>query len=236
MEKKPTLFSYKGETLIILPGHLLDKNELIQRLRTIDFLAINSSYNKNDLVYIYEIALTYDNNKLKLYNKLKKDTEYYYARMNLQRRNNNDSNEKTYNFTPKKYFFSNEKKNNIIHNYDDKDEKDFTESSDSSSFCRRVLQFINNHKIDILEKLFYLFIIFSLDAFIKNFAKNHYFLGKLLMGFRNRVTPRRIILGFLFYYIVKYILNTLFYYLFGIGFLGIMYLIFKDKIKDFLNL
>ena len=70
MEKKPTLFSYKGETLIILPGHLLDKNELIQRLRTIDFLAINSYYNKNDLVYIYEIALTYDNNKLKLYNKL----------------------------------------------------------------------------------------------------------------------------------------------------------------------
>ena len=230
--EKPTLFSYKGESLIILPGNVLNKNELIERLRAMNFLSIDSSYNKDDLVYIYKIAINYDNNKLKIYNKLKKDTEYYYAKMNLQRKNNYSLNEKK--FTLKKYFFGSETKKEIQHNYEDEDEKDSRTSSGSSSFCRKVLQFINNHKIDILEKLFYLFIIFSLDIFIKNFAQNHYFLGKIIMRFRNRVNPRRIILGFFLYYIVKYILDSLFYYLFGIGFLGIMYLIFKDKIKDFL--
>ena len=61
------------------------------------------------------------------------------------------------------------------------------------------------------------------------------FLGKIIMPVRNVITPRRLIFGFLLFTVVKYILNMFFYYLFGFGVLTFMYLIFKDKITDFIN-
>ena len=232
MEKKPTFFTYNGETVIINPGSTLNNNELIERLLKMNFLSINSSYKRNDLIYIYDIALNYDNNKLKIFNKLKRDTEYSNLRRNLQKRNINDDSQSTFsNSSTKKYLIDGEIRNNRTrNNYEDEDNQD----TGSSSFCGKVLSFINNHKLEILEKIFYLIIIFSFDAFIKNFAKKHFILGKIINRITNRVTPRRIILGFLLFHIVKYILNTLFYYLFGFGFLTIMYIIFKDKIKEFL--
>ena len=232
MEKKPSFFTYKGETVIINPGSTLNNSELIERLLKMNFLSVNSSYKRNDLIYIYDIAINYDNNKFKIFNKLKKDTEYFNLRRNLQKRNLNDDSQSSFSDSnQKKYLIDGEIRNNRIrNNYEDEDNQD----SGSSSFCGKVLNFINNHKLEILEKLFYLIIIFSFDAFIKNFAKRHYFLGKIITRITSRVTPRRIVLGFLLYHVIKYILNTLFYYLFGFGFLTIMYIIFKDKIKEFL--
>lgn len=232
MEKKPSFFTYKGETVIINPGSTLNNSELIERLLKMNFLSVNSSYKRNDLIYIYDIAINYDNNKFKIFNKLKKDTEYFNLRRNLQKRNLNDDSQSSFSDSnQKKYLIDGEIRNNRIrNNYEDEDNQD----SGSSSFCGKVLNFINNHKLEILEKLFYLIIIFSFDAFIQNFAKNHYFLGKIINRITSRVTPRRIVLGFLLYHVIKYILNTLFYYLFGFGFLTIMYIIFKDKIKEFL--
>ena len=98
----------------------------------------------------------------------------------------------------------------------------------------KVLSFINAHKMEIIEKLFYLIAIFSLDAFIKDFSKKHYFLGKILTRFTNTITPRRLIAGYLIYYVIHYLLNVFFYYLFGFGILTIIYILFKDKIKEFL--
>jgi hypothetical protein len=232
MEKKPTFFTYNGETVIINPGSTLNNNELIERLLKMNFLSINSSYKRNDLIYIYDIALNYDNNKLKIFNKLKRDTEYSNLRRNLQKRNINEDSQNTFsNSSTKKYLIDGEIRNNRTrNNYEDEDNQD----TGSSSFCGKVLSFINNHKLEILEKIFYLIIIFSFDAFIKNFTKKHFILGKIITRITSRVTPRRIVLGFLLYHIIKYILNTLFYYLFGFGFLTIMYIIFKDKIKEFL--
>ena len=232
MEKKPSFFTYKGETVIINPGSTLNNSELIERLLKMNFLSVNSSYKRNDLIYIYDIAINYDNNKFKIFNRLKKDTEYFNLRRNLQKRNLNDDSQSSFSDSnQKKYLIDGEIRNNRIrNNYEDEDNQD----SGSSSFCGKALNFINNHKLEILEKIFYLIIIFSFDAFIKNFAKNHYFLGKIINRITSRVTPRRIVLGFLLYHVIKYILNTLFYYLFGFGFLTIMYIIFKDKIKEFL--
>ena len=232
MEKKPYYFSYKGETVIINPGSTLNNNELVERLLKMNFLSVNSSYRRNDLIYIYDIAINYDNNKLKIFNKLKKDTEYSNLRRNLQKRNINDDSQSSFNdSSTKKYIIDGEIKNNkTYYNNDDEDNTD----SGSSSICGKVLSFINNHKLEILEKIFYLIIIFSFDAFIKNFAKKHIILGTIINRFTNRINPKRIVLGFLLYHIIKYILNTLFYYLFGFGFLTIMYIIFKDKIKEFI--
>ena len=87
MNRKLTSFSYKGETVNIYPGNVLPKNELIIRLKEINFLSIDSSYEKNHLNYIYDIALNYDINKIKIFNRLKKDTEYFNSRNSLYKRN-----------------------------------------------------------------------------------------------------------------------------------------------------
>ena len=51
---------------------------------------------------------------------------------------------------------------------------------------------------------------------------------------RKIVTPRRLIVLYLIYTVVRYILDTFLYYLFGFGIIGLLFLIFKGKIKDFL--
>ena len=230
------IFSYKGEKVYIKPGNVLTKVELISRLNEMKF-PVDASFNKNLLVDIYESAINADNNKILIFNKLRKDTEYFKSKYNFQRKNINDEN-KINNLNTKKYFFNSYKDDTNNKNYyevkNDDDDQDSSISSENSSLCRKILKFINNHKIDIIEKVFYLVVIFSFDAFIKNFVKKNYILGKLLMPVRNVVTPKRLILGFLLYSFVKYILNMFFYYLFGFGILTVLYLIFKDKLKDYI--
>ena len=115
MEKKPTFFTYNGETVIINPGSTLNNNELIERLLKMNFLSINSSYKRNDLIYIYDIALNYDNNKLKIFNKLKRDTEYSNLRRNLQKRNINEDSQNTFsNSSTKKYLIDGEIRNMFL--------------------------------------------------------------------------------------------------------------------------
>ena len=89
----------------------------------------------------------------------------------------------------------------------DKQDNDDKNSSSSHSVLRKILQFLNNHKMDIHEKLLYLFLIFIFEAFLENFSRKHYFIGKILKPFRRTITPKRLILGFLLYTIVKYILR-----------------------------
>ena len=231
------IFNYKGENIYIKPGNALSKVELITRLNEMKF-PVDASFNKNLLVDIYDSAINADKNKLMIFNKLKKDTECYKSILNLQRKNiNNENKINTINTNTKKYFINSYNDNNNNNYYEDKndeDDQDSSSSSENSSLCRKILKFINNHRIDIIEKLFYLVVIFSFDAFLKNFVKNNYILGKILTPVRNVVTPKRLVLGFLFYWFVKYILNMFFYYLFGFGILTIIYLIFKDKLKDYI--
>ena len=226
MDNRRTRFSHNGETVDIYPGYLLPKNEIIARLKEMGFISVDSSYERKDLIYIYEIALNYDNNKIKIFNRLKKDTIYFESKNDLNKRNifNEDIS------------FDKDIKNNHINSYNsyNDDESDSNNESSNSSFCLKILRFINEHKIDILEKLFYLIIYFSIDSFLKNLAKSNFILGKIINYFRSKVTPRRALLGFLLYYIAKYVLNTLFIYLFGFGILTIIYILYKDKFNDFL--
>ena len=223
MNNKLTRFSYNGETVVIYSGNFFSKNELITRLKEMNFLSVDSSYEKRDLICIYDIALNHENNKIKIWNRLKKDTEYFKSKNDLFKKN-----------IYKDESFDRENKSNNIYNYDEDDESISDNGSYKSSFFLKILGFINAHKIDILEKLLYIIIYFSVDAFLKNIAKSNYILGKIINYFRSKVTPRRVLLGFLLYYIMKYILNTLFYFLFGIGILTLAYIIYKDQIKEFL--
>ena len=243
MEKKPTVFTYNGDAVIIFPGNYFRKEELILRLKQMKFLSVELPYNKSHLINLYDIAINYDENKLKIFNKLKNDTKIYNSRNNLQKNivnkethNNNISN----NSNKTKYFFSegNKVEKTTIDNNNDENKDDFSSSiyrpNESSSFCRKLLKFLNNHKMDIIEKLILLFLIFSADSYLKRFCENHLILGRLLMRVRNIITPKRIILAFLLYYILRYILNMFFYYLFGFGILTLLFLIFKDKIREFI--
>ena len=235
MEKKPTSFTYNGETVIIVPGNYLQKNELINRLNEMSFTSINSSYSKDILITIYEALLNLDKNKILIFNKLKKDTKYYISKNDSQRNEFIENQKKINVFAPRKYTASGEPDANSNNNDDDNDSMiSAMSSSESSSFCRKILSFLNNHKIDIIEKCIYILLIFGFDAFLKNFAQKHFIIGKILNYFRSVVTPKRMILGLLVYYIIKYILDMLLYYLFGFGILTLLFVMFKDKIKDFI--
>ena len=235
MEKKPTSFTYNGETVIIVPGNYLQKNELINRLNEMSFTSINSSYSKDILITIYEALLNLDKNKILIFNKLKKDTKYYISKNDSQRNEFIENPKKINIFAPRKYTASGEPDANSNNNNDDNDSMiSAMSSSESSSFCRKILSFLNNHKIDIIEKCIYILLIFGFDAFLKNFAQKHFIIGKILNYFRSVVTPKRMILGLLVYYIIKYILDMLLYYLFGFGILTLLFVMFKDKIKDFI--
>ena len=237
--RKPTLFTYKGESLIIIPGSYLRKEDIIMRLKEMNFLSVDLPYNKSDLNNLYDIAIRYDENKLKIVNRLKKDTQLLNSKrkfpINLSNRENQNI---PMNPNTKKSFCPEEnRRDNRFINNNNNDEDNLSELSppnESSSFCTKVLKFIYNHKMDIIEKLFLIFIIYNIDSYIKKFSENHFILGRLLMRIRNIITPKRIIFAFLIYYVLKYILNMFFYYLFGFGILTIVFLLCRDKLNDFL--
>jgi len=232
MENKIRTFNNNNETVVLYPGKNLPKNEIIKRLKEMKFMNADPSISKEDLEKIYEIALKNDYNKILIFNKLRQDTKYYRMSLNNPREyiDNDDHH------TPKpsiKYNFNNPLNDNQSQNQYKQDNDD-QNSSSSPSVLRKILSFLNNHKMDILEKVFYLFLIFGFEAFLENYSRKHYFIGKILKPIRRTITPKRLILGFLFYTIVKYILDVFFYYLFGVGVFAIMILILRNKIKDFI--
>ena len=81
MNSRLTRFSYNGETVVIYSGNFFSKNELIAKLKEMNFLSVDSSYEERDLICIYDIALKKENNKINILNRLKRDTEHFNQRM-----------------------------------------------------------------------------------------------------------------------------------------------------------
>ena len=230
MENQIRTFTNNNETVVLCSGKDLTKNEIIKRLNEMKFMNADPSMSKEDLECIYEIALKNDYKKILIFNKLRQDTKNYRMK----------------HFNPRQYIGGDVRHTPnpkiIFDHHDpliskpnqDEQDNDTQNSSNSPSILRKILSFLNNHKMDILEKVFYLFLIFGFEAFLENYSRKHYFIGKLLKPIRRTITPKRLILGFLFYTIVKYILDVFFYYLFGVGVFAILVLILRNKIKDFI--
>lgn len=235
MEIEPLYFTYNDETITIIPGKNLPKNELIKRLKEMD-IVVESSNSKNNLIKSYEYALRKDENKIKIFDKLKKDNVLFKKIHNSQRINLEENNQYIINNRLNKHKYDNTSFE--ILNREEDVNMESTNSSisseSSSSFSTKLINFLNNNKKDIFMNLVYLLIYFYFDRRMKRFSKNNYFSGKIINYFRRIVTKKRIILGFFFYYGIKCFLEVYFYYLFGFGFFTIMYLIYKNKIKDFL--
>ena len=235
MEIEPLYFTYNDETITIIPGKNLPKNELIKRLREMD-IVVESSNSKNNLIKSYEYALRKDENKIKIFDKLKKDNVLFKKIHNSQRINLEENNQYIINNRLNKHKYDNTSFETLNREEDvnmESTNSSFSSES-SSSFSTRLINFLNNNKKDIFMNLVYLLIYFYFDRRMKRFSKNNYFSGKIINYFTRIVTKKRIILGFFFYYGIKCFLEVYFYYLFGFGFFTIMYLIYKNKIKDFL--
>ena len=75
-------FTHKNSTVILKPGSQFSINELRSRLHQMDVDARNVGAKEN-LANLYESTLSDDRNKFKLFDRLKKDTENYYAKMGI---------------------------------------------------------------------------------------------------------------------------------------------------------
>lgn len=70
------IFTLNNESVILKPGTQFSKNELVSRLHDMDIDA-SGVKSKGDLINLYESSLSNFQNKLKIFNRLKKDTENF---------------------------------------------------------------------------------------------------------------------------------------------------------------
>ena len=73
MSSRYPIFSFKNESVILLPGSYFTKNVLKSRLHEMNINASNID-NKNQLASLYDSVLEDNRYKLKIFDILKKDT------------------------------------------------------------------------------------------------------------------------------------------------------------------
>ena len=241
MDKKPIPYDYKGEQLLIYPGHLFQKKELILRLKEMNFAFVDTNYKKQDLVTLYEIATSYKENIEKIIEKIKKDNQYMKLKENLRQNSKIDYNDNNINnilHNLKRKFLFND--NNSISNLSEGNDKDNTENSGNSSsfsisafFSKLLMKLLSKNKFNIFKLVIMLIFVYGLDYLIPRNFDNLFLIGTLLNKIREAITPKRMILFFLGLYVLAIIVNSMFYLLFGFGVVLVLYLIFKyGNLKD----
>ena len=241
MDKKPIPYNYKGEELLIYPGHLFQKKELILRLKEMNFAFVDTNYKKQDLVTLYEIATSYKENIEKIIEKIKKDNQYMKLKENLRQNSKIDYDDNNINnilHNLKRKFLFND--NNSISNLTEDNDKDNTVNSSNSSsfsissfFSKLLMKLLSKNKFNIFKLVIMLIFVYGLDYLIPRNFDNLFLIGTLLNKIREAITPKRMILFFLGLYVLAIIVNSMFYLLFGFGVLLVLYLIFKyGNLKD----
>ena len=79
------VFTFNNESVIIRPGKEFSKNELNSRLNQMGF-QMNEMKDKNTMAGIYDSYLQHNQNKLKIFNLLRKDTQMRNSRLGLTQR------------------------------------------------------------------------------------------------------------------------------------------------------
>ena len=241
MDKKPIPYDYKGEQLLIYPGHLFQKKELILRLKEMNFAFVDTNYKKQDLVTLYEIATSYKENIEKIIEKIKKDNQYMKLKENLRQNSKIDYDDNNINnilHNLKRKFLFND--NNSISNLTEDNDKDNTVNSSNSSsfsissfFSKLLMKLLSKNKFNIFKLVIMLIFVYGLDYLIPRNFDNLFLIGTLLNKIREAITPKRMILFFLGLYVLAIIVNSMLYLLFGFGVVLVLYLIFKyGNLKD----
>lgn len=78
-------FTFSNESVVLMPGTRFTKVELKSRLHQMDVDA-DDIQDKKALVNLYESTLSNHQNKLKIFNKLRKDTEMHHSRLGISQR------------------------------------------------------------------------------------------------------------------------------------------------------
>ena len=223
MESQIRTFTFNNETVFLVPGRDLPKNEIMRRLINMNINA-DPSKNKEDLERVYEIALNNYYNKLSIINQLRQDTEYYFRKKNINRREYLDDNLPY--TTNQKIMFNRDAPLNDRQRQNT-EFNDTQNSSISPSFLRQFLSFLNNHKMDILENALLLFLIFAFEVSLEEFSRNNFFIREILKDIRRSITQKGIIIGFLFYILIRYILGF-FYVFLRAGVFAFLILIYRS--------
>ena len=86
MSSEYPIFQYKNEIVVLKPGEQFTIRELIARLNLLNIMNkyAGEYQEKSGLKKLYDLALQDDNNKIILFDKLKKDTELYNKYRNKQ--------------------------------------------------------------------------------------------------------------------------------------------------------
>ena len=79
------IFTFNNESVIVRPGREFSKNELNSRLHQMGF-QMNEIKDKNTMAGIYDSYLQNDQNKLKIFNILRKDTQMRNSRLGISQR------------------------------------------------------------------------------------------------------------------------------------------------------
>ena len=104
-------FTHLGKSVILLPGSRFTKNELNSRLHQMDVQYDQSSLSKKYFIDLYENALKYDVNKIKIFDRLIKDTIRYNEMQNKKIKVNQSNIDISTNNSPQKIAML---ENNII--------------------------------------------------------------------------------------------------------------------------
>ena len=244
MDKKPIPYNYNGEIIDIYPGNSFTKYELILRLKEMNFAFVDSSYEKQDLITLYDIATSYRNNIEKIIYKLRKDKEMMKYRENFPKELNkeNDNNINIFhNFAKKLLFRDNQNQkiypNNNVNNNNSKRSDNAPSSNEVSSslgskICKKILKLIYNNKKEIMKLIFFATLYYCVNYFVERISNRMFVFGFILKKIWSQITPKRLILLYLGYTIFSYIINSLLFSLFGIGIVGLLYLIFNDKLVE----
>ena len=239
MDKKPTPYDYKGETVLIYPGHHFTKKELISRLKQMEWDFVDETYKKDDLIILYEIATSYPNNIEKIIVKLKKDNDYMKYKEKQQneinKRNNiNNTGNGVFPNLARKIFFSDNDDKSNQNNIGDQNESHIPSNNTSSFFTNILMKFLHNLRFHCINLGLIIMLTFGIDYYLQSISSNNYILTKLITLLRKVINKKNMLIIFLGFYIFKFIIGSILYYAFFFGTGGFLILILKEKILDFL--
>ena len=246
MDSEPISYNYNGETILIYPGHLFTKNELISRLKEMNFALVDDSYEKQDLVVIYEIATSYQKNIEKIIPKLKKDDKYMKLKERLQKNNkiepNNNGINSFFKNLKSKLLFSNTSKevNNLNDDNEKKDKDNDNNSSSNNSYLysfstyllKKLFKLLYKCKFSILKIAFLIMFYYSLKNFTESSSRG-FVRGMILRNLFSIITLKRYLMFILIIYIIRFITNSLIYCLFAFFGFGTIFYIFRESIPNF---
>ena len=226
MESQIRTFTFNNETVVLRSGKDLPKNEIIKRLNEMGFKNVHPSINKEVLENNYEAVLKNHYNKILIFNRLRQDTEFYFRKKHINQREYIDDNF-PHAINPKSMF--NQDAPFIDRQNKNTQGNDTQNSSTSPSIMGKIFNYLNNHKMDLLKTVLFIYLTLGFEAFLEDFAREHYIFREMIFKEISRsITPKGIILGFIFYVILNHVLG-MFHIILGSWVVG--FLIFINGLK-----